>query len=311
MAGKRIVVVGSANTDMVAVCDRLPVPGETVCADTFLQAHGGKGANQAVAAARAGADVAFVGRVGDDAFGRATVEALQKEGINTDFVGVDQDVPSGIALIMVDARGENLISVALGANSRLSPQDVMRAGGAINAADVMLLQLEIPPDTVSAALEAAREAGARVVLNPAPAPDGGLPAGMLSRVSVLTPNLTEARQLADMRPEGGGERAARRLLGLGVGAVIVTLGADGVLLCEGDECLPLPAAPAEPVDTVGAGDCFSGVLAVGMAEGMALQEAAGLAVCAAALCTEREGAQPSMPHRAQIERKFQQCFAGR
>jgi ribokinase len=309
MMKPRIVVVGSSNTDMTVLCRRLPAPGETVIGGEFMQAGGGKGANQAVAAARAGAQVAFVGRVGDDAFGRQTIEALRREGIATDFIVVDNLSPSGVALIMVDGRGENMIVVAPGANGRVCPADVERARPALEKAGAVLVQLETPVPAVEAALGMGRRAGAITVLNPAPAPDGGLERRLLADVSVLTPNRTEAAQLLGADADEPPERLARGLLEMGVGAVALTLGADGVVVCDGGRCEHVPAAPARVVDTVGAGDCFSAVLGVGLAEGRSLLDAARLAVCAAALACEVKGAQPSMPGRADIERRFASVFS--
>lgn len=303
MAGPRIVVVGSSNTDMTVLCARLPAPGETVVGGTFFQAGGGKGANQAVAAARAGASVTFVGRVGDDSLGREALAALAREGIVTDAVVVDRSAPSGVALIMVDGRGENVIAVASGANANVCSADVERARPAIEAADAVLVQLEIPLEAVAAALELGRAAGAMTVLNPAPAPRKGLSRKLLKNVTVLTPNRTEAAQLLGRRSTGDLERLTRGLMDMGVEAVALTLGADGVLVCDAEGVEHAPAAPAKVVDTVGAGDCFSGVLAVGMAEGMSLRAAARFAVCAAALSCEKKGAQPSMPARREIVRK--------
>ena len=308
MPGSRIVVVGSSNTDMTVLCARLPAPGETVVGGTFFHAGGGKGANQAVAAARAGASVTFVGRVGDDSLGREALGALGREGIVTDAVVMDASAPSGVALIMVDGRGENVIAVASGANASVCAADVERARPAIEAADAVLVQLEIPLEAVAAALELGRAAGAMTVLNPAPAPRKGLSRKLLKNVTVLTPNRTEAAQLLGRRSTGDLERLTRGLRDLGVEAVALTLGADGVLVCDAEGVEHVPAAPAKVVDTVGAGDCFSGVLAVGMAEGMSLRAAARFAVCAAALSCEKNGAQPSMPARREIVRKCRAVF---
>jgi ribokinase len=286
--------------DLTVLSGRLPGPGETVTGGTFIQSGGGKGANQAVAAARAGAAVDFVGRIGNDTFGRAAVKGLAAEGIGTEFVTVDREAPSGIALIMVGAKGENLISVASGANARLGVRDVRRARRAIEAADALLVQLEVPLAAVQEAVAIAAKAGKVTVLNPAPVPSGGLPRRLMAKVSVLTPNRTEAAQLAGAAGDEL-ERTAGMLLSCGVKAVALTLGADGVLLCDEHGCTCVPAAPARPIDTVGAGDCFAAVLAVAVAEGKSLVEAARLAVCAAAISTERKGAQPSFPTRSEIE----------
>ena len=308
MGKPRIVVVGSSNTDMTIVSERLPSVGETVVGGDLFQAGGGKGANQAVAAARAGASVSFVGRVGDDSFGRAALKRLRDEAVGTRFVVVDPAAPSGVALIMVDGQGENLIGIAPGANARVCADDVLVAGAAVEAAHGVLVQLEVPLDAVMATVELASKAGAVCILNPAPAPEGGLDRRILENVTVLTPNRVEARRLAGEEGEADEEELARRLVELGVEAVVITLGADGVCICDRGGCERIPAAPAEPVDTVGAGDCFSGVLAVALAEGKPLALAARWAVCAAALSTEKNGAQPSMPTRAAIERELLEVF---
>lgn len=304
----RIVVVGSANTDLSVLSVRLPAPGETVLGSALAQSCGGKGANQAVAAARAGAQVSLVARVGDDDFGHAALRVLAAEGVDTTAVVVDVDAPSGAALIMVDAQGENQISVAPGANGRLCTADVERASSAIAEADAVLAQLEVPLDAVTAALRAARAAGVNAILNPAPAPLEPLTADILDSVSLLTPNCAEAGKLLGVAEVVDPEVAAGDLMALGVGAVALTLGAKGVCLAGPGGCTMIPAAPASVVDTVGAGDCFSAVLAVGLAEGLGLEAAARMAVCAAGLSTEREGAQPAMPHRREIENRLRSVF---
>ena len=301
MRRPRIVVVGSTNTDLTVVVDRLPVTGETVLGGRLATAGGGKGANQAVAAARAGAQVAFVGKVGADAFGRAMLENLRREGINTECVGIEEQTASGVALIIVDSQGENVIAVAPGANARLSASDVLRARHLIGAADLVLLQLEIPPQTVAAAARAARQAGVRVLLNPAPAPAARDLDGLLKGLDYLTPNVGEAARLLGLRRCGRPEAMARGLVAAGVSAVFLTLGAKGVCVCDGDGCSRLSPPRVRAVDTVGAGDCFSGTLAVALAEGKPEREAARFATCAATLSVQQAGAQPSMPRRRAIE----------
>ena len=300
MSEAKILVVGSSNTDMTIKSRRLPGPGETVTGGTFSEAGGGKGANQAIAAARAGAAVTFVGCVGDDPPGRRAAERLRTEDINVDFLRIDPDVPSGVALIMVDANGENMISVAPGANQRLSERHVRQAEKAFEKADGVLLQLEIPFDAVKAAVELAATADVPVFLDPAPVPDEPLSRTLLEGISMITPNATELPRLAGLESDDT-EAMARQLCSTGPGTVVVTLGAEGVLVCTPESCTHLPAAPADPVDTVGAGDAFSGALAVALAEGQNLEEAARFALCAAAISTETRGAQPSLAHRAEIE----------
>jgi len=294
-----IVVIGSTNTDLTVVAERLPGPGETVLGGDLIRAGGGKGANQAVAAARAGARVSFVGRVGEDDFGEATRERMQQEGIDTALLSSDEHFPSGVALIIVDEAGENLIAVAPGANSRVSPQDVEAARSAIRRADVVLLQLEIPLETVEAAAKMAAEAGTRVMLNPAPARE--LPSGLPANVDYLTPNAGEAARLLGRTEDGQPEELARALTDLGVGTVVLTLGADGACACDGTDCFRVAAPRVEAVDSVGAGDCFCGVLATAIAEGRPLRESVAFATCAAALSVGKEGAQPSLPYRPAIE----------
>ncbi|RLS47761.1 MAG: ribokinase [Planctomycetota bacterium] len=300
----RIVVVGSINVDLVVRVATLPRPGETVLGGRFASVHGGKGANQAVAAARAGGHTTFVARVGDDSMGRSAIEAFRAEGIETDFITVTPECPTGVALILVDAAGENSIAVAGGANDRLSPDDIERARPAIEAADVVLLQLEIPLEAVQHAVTIARATGTRVILNPAPARP--LPATLLAGVDILTPNETEAESLASHRTAGEASAAdidgiVRTLLALGPRAVVVTLGAAGALVAAGQALTRVPAFPVEPRDTVAAGDVFNGCLAVMLAEGLDLVAATRFAAAAAAISVTREGAQASAPHRNQIE----------
>ena len=300
----RIVVIGSVNVDLVVRVASLPRPGETVLGGRFASVHGGKGANQAVAAARAGGRVTFVARVGDDSMGRAAIDAFAAEGIDTDFISVTPDCPTGVALIVVDAAGENSIAVAGGANDRLAPDDIDRARPAIEAADVVLLQLEVPLETVVHAATIARAAGKRVILNPAPARP--LPATLLSKVEILTPNETEAgalapRDHATAPTAADPESLARTLLGLGPRAVVVTLGAAGALVAAKGALTSVPAFPVEPRDTVAAGDVFNGCLAVRLAERIDLVAATRFAAGAAAISVTRDGAQASAPHRGEIE----------
>lgn len=295
-AGK-IVVVGSSNTDMVVKLPRLPRPGETVLGGSFYLAAGGKGANQAVAASRAGGEVALVACLGEDLFGEQALRGFVEDGIDVRHLVRTAEAPSGVALIAVDARGENSIAVASGANALLQPHHVERVASAIAAADVLLMQLEIPPETVEAALAVAAEHGTRVVLNPAPARP--LSDEVLRGVSVLTPNAAEAGELAGV-PSGHCVEAASVLLSRGVDAVIVTLGAEGVYALTAEGGRRTPAFPVPVEDTTAAGDVFSGALAVALAEGQALEEAVTFASAAAALSVTRRGAQPSAPHRHEI-----------
>jgi ribokinase len=293
----RIVVIGSVNTDMVVRGPHIPSPGETVTGGTFLRADGGKGANQAVAAARAGAGVTFVGRVGADDLGRSAVAGLAAEGIDVGFVGRDPDHATGVALIMVDEEGENVISVAPGANARLSVEDVEAARAAIESADVLLTQLEIPVAAVERAAEIASAAGVTVMLDPAPA--RLLPDSLLSMVDVLTPNEGEAEYLAGEDRPGA---AARRLLSLGVTTVVVTLGGAGALVVREGLEASVAGFQASAVDTTAAGDAFSGYLAVSIAEGRDLLQAVRRACAAGALAATVAGARPALPCHDSVDR---------
>jgi ribokinase len=296
----RIVVVGSSNTDMVVRVPTLPRPGETVIGGSFFTARGGKGANQAVAAARAGGSVSLVACLGDDALGDETLAALAADGIAVDQVRRATDTRSGVALILVDERGENSIAVAPGANARLAPEQVAECADLLSPGDVLLVQLEIPIESVLAAARAASRAGARVILNPAPARE--LPQELLALVSVLTPNESEAARLAGVSAGGAQalDAAATALLRLGVGAVVVTLGAAGAYVATPERRETIDAFPAEARDTTGAGDVFNGAMAVALAEGKGLADAVRFANAAAAISVTRDGAQPASPYRAEI-----------
>ncbi len=299
MSAGRVVVVGSVNVDLVVVAPRLPGPGETVTGGDVARHHGGKGGNQAVAAARLGAEVAFVGAVGADDFGVAARAALAGEGIATAHLAT-VDRPTGVALIVVDARAENLIAVAPGANASVTAEAVEAALAAlaIGPGDVVLACREIPPEAVRATLAAARRAGAIGVLNPAPA--DGLDAATLELADVLTPNQAE---LAVVAGDGPLVTAARSLLGAGPAgrAVVVTMGAAGALLVPtGEPELAIPAIPVTPVDTTGAGDTINGALAACLAAGLGMPEAVRRAVAAAGISTLRPGARGGMPTAAEL-----------
>ncbi len=299
----RVVVVGSANTDMVVRVPQLPAPGETLLGSAFALMPGGKGANQAVAASRLGAVVTFVGCVGADGFGDMLVANLENEGIHTQFVVRDPDAPTGVALITVDETfGENTIVVAPGANAKLSPPLIELAAAAIRDADVVLCQLEIPMETVLSTLQIARSANVLTILNPAPAQ--ALSDELLSLVSVLTPNQTEAAQIlgGDYDPSA----SALMLKHRGVQNVVVTLGSAGArLVTHTSENTFVPAFPADHVaDTTAAGDGFTGALAVALGEGLALEEAVKFAAAAASLSVETEGAQPSLPNRLAVNKRL-------
>lgn len=303
MRRARLTVVGSSNTDMVVRVPKLPLPGETVLGGRFLQAAGGKGANQAVAAARAGAEVAFIARLGSDVLGDQALAGFRQDRICPDFIVRDPESPSGVALILVDEHGENLIAVAPGANARLAVEDLENAREALAWADAVLLQLEIPLETAFRCIEMAAGAGKRVILNPAPAPADPLPAAVLPRVNILVPNESELSLLsgkptATRREQ---EEACRALREQSVGAVVLTRGKNGVFIADEEGFRAFPAFKVVAVDTVGAGDCFSACLAVALAEGQEPDRACRFAMAAAAISVTREGAQPSLPYRPEIE----------
>ncbi|MFM9197849.1 MAG: ribokinase, partial [Planctomycetia bacterium] len=277
-----------------------PRPGETVIGGTFTSVGGGKGANQAVAAARAGGSTTLIAKLGADAMGDAAVAAFAAEGIDTTFISRDPVTASGVAFILVDDRGENSIAVASGANDRLLPADIDRARDAIRAADILLVQLEIPLDTVRHAVAVAHAAGVPVILNPAPARP--LDAGLLAQVAILTPNETEAELLTRLAvtDEPSAAVAAGRLIAAGPRSVVITLGRRGAVVAEAAATAHVAGHDVAAVDTVAAGDVFNGCLAVALAEGKSLVEAAAFANAAAAIAVTRHGAQASAPRRDEI-----------
>jgi len=290
-----VVVLGSANLDIVVPVPHHPATGETVLGGHHDRIPGGKGANQAVAAARLGARVAMVGRVGSDDAGGTLRTALQEAGVDCKYLAVDHPAPSGLALIGVDENGDNTIIVSPGANDRVGPDDVAAAAPFLASAAVTLVQLEVPAMAVEAAAAAS---GGKVVLNPAPA--SLLSAALLERVDVLVPNRIELAQLAGSAEADGLTAVEEMARGLPVPTVVVTLGADGALLVSGGDAVVLPAPPVEVVDTTGAGDAFCGAIAEALARGVAIDEATARAVHAGSLATTRRGAQPSLPTRAQV-----------
>lgn len=302
MKRRKIVVVGSSNTDMVVRVSRLPSPGETVLGSRFDVVAGGKGANQAVAAARAGGRVSFIGRVGHDAFGERAVEGLIAHGIDVKGIVRDPQSPSGVALIVVSQEGENSIAVAPGANGRLTSRDVERCTKIFSGAAVVLLQLETPLASVSTAARLARASGAQIILNPAPA--AKLPLSLLKNVSILTPNESEAERLTGIRvtDDRSARRAAHRLHAMGVESIVLTLGQRGAFVYSPSLIARVPGFRVEAIDTTAAGDVFNGALAVGLAEGKSLRAAIRFAHAAAALSVTKRGAQPSAPSRTQILR---------
>jgi ribokinase len=301
MGNKAIVVVGSTNTDMVIKTSKLPQPGETILGGDFFMNPGGKGANQAVAAARLGGNVTLVAKTGEDIFGRQAKSLFESENQNTEYLFSDRESPSGIALITVDNHAENCIVVAPGANAGLSRQDIDTASPAILKADIVLMQLEIPLETVIYTAEIAFKAGKKVILNPAPAQS--LPTELLKMLYMITPNETEAELLTGIRvtDQESAETAAKMLLDKGVEVAVVTLGSKGALLVTSDICKLIPGYRVEAVDTTAAGDCFNGALAVALSEGASLQKAIGFANKAASISVTRMGAQASAPYRNEIE----------
>ncbi len=301
MAKQPIVVVGSSNTDMIIKLDRIPRPGETILGGEFVTAAGGKGANQAVAAARAGGRVSFIARVGQDVLGDQAVAGFVKDRIDVQHVARDKAAPSGVALIFVARDGENSIAVASGANGRLSPADVKKARKVIASAAVLVMQLETPLATVQAAAETAAKAGVSVILNPAPAQP--LPDELLRLVSILTPNETEAELLTGITvdDEVSAGQAADRLLARGVQTVIITLGPRGAFVAAEGLRKLIRGLPMQAVDTTAAGDVFNGALAVALAEGQTLEQSVRFANAAAAISVTRLGAQPSAPKRKEID----------
>jgi len=302
-SAQRVLVVGSANVDFTVAASRLPGVGETVSGGTLLVNHGGKGANQAVAARRLGAEVRFVACVGDDASGRDIRAALQAEGVGVDGVMVTREAATGTALIVVDGQGRNQIVVAPGANWRLSAEHVRSRAEDFAWAQVVLCQLETPLDTLDVALGEARRRGLVTVLNPAPVRDG-ISADVWRRVDYLTPNEGEAARLSGVPAEDvrSASAAARRLRERGVGTVIVTLGVQGSIACTAGGDVRTEAFPVKAVDTTAAGDSFNGALGTALAAGDALPDALRFASAAAALACTRRGAQPSLPIRAEVDR---------
>ncbi|MDD4868916.1 MAG: ribokinase [Kiritimatiellae bacterium] len=299
---EKIVVIGSSNTDMIIKLDRIPRPGETILGGAFTTAAGGKGANQAVGAARAGGHVTFIARVGQDMFGEQAVAGFIRDGINVDYVFRDKSNPSGVALIFVARDGENSIAVASGANAKLVPADVKKAKRAFKCNDVLIMQLETPLETVQTAADIAFKTGMRVILNPAPA--RSLPDRLLKRISILTPNESEAELLTGITVNGeaSAAKAANRLRARGVSTVIVTLGVHGAFVSTADFCGCIKGFKVKAVDTTAAGDVFNGALAVKLAEGHSITEAVRFAHAAAAISVTRLGAQTSAPTRKEIEK---------
>ena len=295
-----LLVVGSLNMDLVMRVPRIPEAGETLTGYGFDVLPGGKGANQAVACARLGSSVEFVGRIGKDAFGNTLRDAMQADGIATEHLTVDPAAATGVAMILVDDAAQNRITLAPGANATLSPACLDAAQVTIDHAALMVLQLEVPLAVVADAAQRAKRAGCPVLLNPAPAQ--ALPDSLWPLIDYLVPNESEASLLTGVPvcdPESAAQ-AARLLLARGVRHVLITLGSQGVVAATPEQIRHLPATPVEAVDTTAAGDTFIGGFAAGLLEGLSLEQAVRLGQAAAALCVTRPGAQPAIPYRAEI-----------
>ncbi|NDJ61843.1 MAG: ribokinase [Chloroflexi bacterium] len=299
----KIVVVGSFNVDLTSYMERIPVPGETVMGDRFVTGPGGKGSNQAVAAARLGADVTFIGRIGQDVFASIALTIWQNENINLDYLVQDPDHATGVAPIFVENSGENSIVVVLGANLTLTTADLDAAAERIAQADVLVTQLEIKDEIAAHALKLARDHGVTTILNPAPARP--LPPAMLTLADYLTPNETELATLAGRAVTDDVIEMARALLTSDQQTVITTLGSVGARYVQAGKTALVPTYPVDVVDTTGAGDAFNGGLAVALAEGKSLDEALAFANATAALCVTKPGTAPSMPDRRTVDELLQ------
>jgi ribokinase len=300
-----ILVVGSVNMDLVVRCPRQPAPGETLRGSDFRSVPGGKGANQAVAAARLGVSTALIGRVGRDGFGEALLQGLMTNGVDITHVAGDEEAASGVALILVDPAGQNSIVVAPGANGRLAPEHLEEASSMFAWADAVLVQLEVSPATVERALALARRGGALAVLDAGPA--SPLPGEVLALADIVSPNESEALALTgiEVSDAQSAHDAAARLRELGARTVVLKLGSQGAYLASDEVSRHLPAFPVDPVDTTAAGDAFTAALALAVASGEPLPEAVRHANAAGAAATLRYGAQPSMPTPAEIAQVMQ------
>ena len=300
---KKILVIGSSNTDMVIKSKHIPRIGETILGGNFFMNPGGKGANQAVACARLGGDVTFICKTGNDIFGNQSKQIFKNEKINTTYVFSDVDEPSGVALILVDENAENCISVASGANSLLRPVDIKSAEEAIQKADILLMQLEIPIESVELAAKLAKEKGKLVILNPAPAPSLQLTEELLNNIDIIIPNETEAETISGIKvnDKESAIQAAQRIHEMGVKKVIITLGRKGALLFDGEQIIFFPAFKVKAIDTTAAGDCFCAALSIAISDGQNLKDALKFACKASAISVTRQGAQSSAPYRAEVD----------
>ena len=297
---KKIIVIGSSNVDMVVRTSHLPAPGETILGGEFIMNQGGKGANQAVAIKRLGGNLIFMAKLGNDVLGRQSVGYFKKEGIDTRYIALDEDSASGVALISVDDHAENSIVVASGANMLLNEQDVDKMLEEMCEGDILLMQLEIPLQTVEYAARKAFGKGVKVVLNPAPA--RSLPKELFRHLYMVTPNRIEAEMLTGIKiaNDADVEKVAEEICAMGVKNVIITLGSKGCLIREEGVSYRIDAFKVEPVDTTAAGDTFNGALCVGLSEGMDLKQAAVMASKASSIAVTRMGAQSSIPYREEL-----------
>lgn len=301
----KVVVVGSANTDLTVKADRLPRPGETVSGGEFMVSYGGKGANQALAALKAGAQVTFLAKIGTDAYGNLLYEHLVHSGFPAEGLLRDPEAPAGVALIAIDNAGHNQIVVAPGSNGRFTVEDLQTVESLFQDASLLLTELEIPMPTVEYALRLAKERGMTTILNPAPfAP---LPEAIYSYIDILTPNETEAEDLTGIKVHtlDDAKKAASILRSRGCSMVIITLGAQGALLSQGETLEHFPAFPVKAIDSVAAGDAFNGALAAALTAHQPFHAALRFANAAGALCTTRRGAQESLPTKEEIEQLLQ------
>ncbi len=309
---KFVLIIGSSNMDLNIYSKRLPKPGETITGGIFKQFLGGKGANQAVAAARSGATTKFIGKIGRDPFGDQMVAQLSKEGIDTIHVLRDSQEASGVAFIMIDENGENMISVAPGANFKLTPEEIRKESELIRNASVVVVQMEIPIETIAEIFTIASKGNAVKILNPAPLKP--IPVDLIKLIDIIIPNegeLFRLRELLGLKEIKGEWKekiitACKDIVKFGVKTVITTLGSKGCLIYDKNQPIEVPALKVKAIDTVGAGDCFNGVLASKLCQGESLVTAVQYAVAAAAIKVTRKGAQAGMPYKHEIEEKFKE-----
>lgn len=292
-----VLVIGSSNTDLTIKSEKLPKPAQTVLGKEFFIASGGKGANQAVAAARAGADVTFIAKIGDDIFGNNNIMTYKKDGINTNQIIVDKGNHSGIALIMVDNEGENLISVASNSNFNFKPDEIEKKKDVIKNADIILLQNEIPPGTNEKIISLTHELNIPVLLNPAPGPENPIDSELIKKIDYLTPNRNELELVSGeiISNDLDIEKIGKNLVRKGLKNLIITLGSKGSMMIDSNQADYIPAYKVKAIDTVAAGDCFNGYLGTMIASGKNILESIKIASAAAAISVTRRGAQPSIP----------------